>query len=80
MQNIASMTAADVISDTVLDEVFSEEDEIQKAKLLLTLEDRAVELGVKPKFRAMVAAYKPRTYDEFCSCLNSSISHRIRFP
>ena len=31
MQNIASMTAADVISDTVLDEVFSEEDEIQKA-------------------------------------------------
>ena len=58
MQNIASMTAADVISDTVLDEVFSEEDEIQKAKLLLTLEDRAVELGVKPKFRAMVAAYK----------------------
>ena len=21
-----------------------------------------------------------RTYDEFCSCLNSSISHKIRFP
>ena len=21
-----------------------------------------------------------RTYDEFCSCLNNSISHRIRFP
>ena len=58
MQSIASMTASDVISDAVLDEVFSEEDEIQKAKLLLMLEDKATELGVKSKFRAMVAAYK----------------------
>ena len=59
MQSIASMTASDVISDAVLDEVFSEEDEIQKAKLLLMLEDKATELGVKSKFRAMVAANKP---------------------
>lgn len=51
MQSIASMTASDVISDAVLDEVFSEEDEIQKAKLLLTLEDKATELGVKSKFQ-----------------------------
>ena len=58
MQSIASMTASDVISDAVLDEVFSEEDEIQKAKLLLMLEDKATELGVKSKFRAMVTAYK----------------------
>lgn len=58
MQNITSMTAEDVISDAVLDEVFSDEDEIHKAKLLLTLEDRAAELGVKKKFGTMVAAYK----------------------
>lgn len=58
MQNITSMTAEDVISDAVLDEVFSDEDEIHKAKLLLMLEDRAAELGVKKKFGTMVAAYK----------------------
>lgn len=58
MKNIASMTAEEVYSDLVLDEVFSEEDEIQRAKLLLTLEDRAAELGVKKKFGTMVAAWK----------------------
>ena len=58
MKNIASMTAEDVYSDEVLDEVFSDEDEIHKAKLLLTLEDRAAQLGVKTKFSKMVSAYK----------------------
>ena len=55
---IAAMTAEDVISEETLDEIFSEEDEIQKARLLLTLEDRAAELGAKNKFKSMVAAYK----------------------
>ena len=58
MKSIVSMTAEEVYSDPVLDEVFSEEDEIQRAKLLLTLEDRAAELGVKKKFGTMVAAWK----------------------
>ena len=58
MQNIASMTAEDVYSDAVLDEVFSDEDEIHKSRVLLTLEDRAAELGVKTKFAKMVSAYK----------------------
>ena len=44
MKNIASMTAEDVYSDETLDEVFSDEDEIHKAKVLLTLEDRAAQL------------------------------------
>lgn len=58
MKNIASMAAEDVYSEETLDEVFSDEDEIHKAKLLLTLEERAGELGVKKKFGAMVAAYR----------------------
>ena len=53
MQSIASMTASDVISDAVLDEVFSEEDENAEGRAAsLTLEDKATELGVKSKFRA----------------------------
>lgn len=58
MKNIASMTKDDILSDAVLDEVFSDEDEIHKARLLLTLEDRADELGVKSKFAKIVSAYK----------------------
>lgn len=50
MKGINSMTAEEVYSEEVLDEVFSDEDEIHKAKVLLTLEDRAAELGVKAKF------------------------------
>ena len=58
MKGINSMTAEEVYSEEVLDEVFSDEDEIHKAKVLLTLEDRAAELGVKAKFGKMVTAYK----------------------
>lgn len=58
MKEINSMTAEDVYSDAVLDEVFSDEDEIHKSRVLLTLEDRAAELGVKTKFGKMVTAYK----------------------
>lgn len=58
MKEINSMSTEDVYSEEVLDEVFSDEDEIHKAKVLLTLEDRAAELGVKTKFGKMVTAYK----------------------
>jgi uncharacterized protein (DUF927 family) len=51
------LTAETIISDEVLTEVFDEEDEIQKARLLLSLQDRAEELGVKTKFAKLIAAY-----------------------
>ena len=35
MKEINSMTAEDVYSDAVLDEVFSDEDEIHKSRVLL---------------------------------------------
>ena len=58
MREIDSMTANDILSDEVLCELMEEEDEIFKARLLLTLTDRAQELGVKTKFTKLVAAYK----------------------
>lgn len=58
MQEIASLTADTILSDEVLCEVMEEQDEIFKARLLLTLTDRAEELGVKTKFTKLVAAYK----------------------
>ncbi len=58
LQEIASLTAETILSDDVLCEVMEEADEIFKARLLLTLTDRAEELGVKTKFTKLVSAYK----------------------
>lgn len=58
MQEIDSMTADNILSDEVLCELMEEQDDIFKARLLLTLTDRAQELGVKTKFVKLVAAYK----------------------
>lgn len=58
LQEINSLTADTILSDDVLCEVMEEQDEIFKARLLLTLTDRAQELGVKTKFTKLVAAYK----------------------
>lgn len=52
------LTAESILSDEVLTEVFDQEDEIYKARLLLSLEDRASELGVKGKFTKLVNAFK----------------------
>lgn len=47
-----------ILSEAVFTEIFDQEDEIYKARLLLSLQDRACELGVARKFRDLVAAYK----------------------
>lgn len=47
-----------ILSDEVLSEVFDQEDEIYKARLLLSLRDRAKECGVLAKFDELVKAYK----------------------
>ena len=58
MELLSKLTAETILSDEVLCEVFDETDEIHKARLLLSLIDRAAELGVKSKFNALVKAYK----------------------
>lgn len=58
MVPLNQLTAETILSDEVLTEVFDQEDEIYKARLLLSLEDRAKELGKKREFCEMVKAYK----------------------
>lgn len=58
MVPLNELTADTVLSDDVLTEVFDQEDELYKSRLLLSLEDRAGELGVKKKFQELVKAYK----------------------
>ena len=58
MVPLRELTAEMVLSDEVLAEVFDQEDELYKSRLLLSLEDRAGELGVKKKFQELVKAYK----------------------
>ena len=58
MLDITKLDAQSILSDEVLEEWASEPDEIEKAKLLLALQDKSKLLGVKGKFDIMVAAYK----------------------
>ncbi len=58
LQEITSLTAETIISDEVLCELMEQQDEVFKARLMLTLLDRAEELGVKTKFTKLVTAYK----------------------
>lgn len=58
MVPLNELTAETVLSDEILTEVFDQEDELHKSRLLLSLEDRAGELGVKKKFQELVKAYK----------------------
>lgn len=58
MVPLNKLTAETILSDDVLAEVFDQEDELYKSRLLLSLEDRAGELGVKKKFQELVKAYK----------------------
>ena len=58
MVSLRELDAESILSDDVLTEVFDQEDELYKARLLLSLEDRAAELGVKKKFQELVKAYK----------------------
>lgn len=54
MEPLNRLTAETILSDEVLSEVFDQEDELYKARLLLSLEDRAEELNVKRKFQELV--------------------------
>lgn len=58
MVPLNELTAETVLSDEILTEIFDQEDELYKSRLLLSLEDRAGELGVKRKFQELVKTYK----------------------
>lgn len=46
-----------ILSEEVFTEIFDQEDEIKKARMLLSCEERAGELGVKTQFNKLVRAY-----------------------
>jgi len=58
MKPLNELDKQTILADEIFEEVFNQEDEIQKARLLLSLQDRAAELGVKGKFDGLVKAYK----------------------
>lgn len=52
------MSKDNLLSQDTFDTIFSEEDEIKKARLLIQLETKASELNCKMEFKKLVAAYK----------------------
>ena len=47
-----------ILGEDIFVEIFDQEDEIAKARMILSLTDRASELGVKGKFEELLKAYK----------------------
>lgn len=58
MEPLNKLDRDSILAEEIFTEVFGQEDEIYKARLLISLEDRAAELGVKTKFEKLVNTYK----------------------
>lgn len=58
MEPLNQLTKDSILEECIFVELFEQEDEIYKARLMLSLEERAVELGVKTKFTRLLSAYK----------------------
>lgn len=58
MEPLNRLDKVSILSESVFTEIFEEQDEIKKARLMLSLEERAEELGVKTKFTKLLNAYK----------------------
>ena len=58
MEPLNRLTKDSILEERVFTELFDQEDEIYKARLMLSLEERAAELGVKTKFVRLLNAYK----------------------
>lgn len=56
--DVNTLTAESILSDELLSEIFDEDDAVYQTRALMTLEDRAAQLGVKTKFGKLVSAYK----------------------
>lgn len=58
MEPLNQLTKDSILEEKVFIELFDQEDEIYKARLMISLEERAGELGVKTKFTRLLNAYK----------------------
>lgn len=73
MVPLGELTKDSILEEKIFTEVFEQEDEIYKARLILALEDRAVELGVKTKFGTLLKSYK-KVYQEIRKKKERSVS------
>lgn len=73
MVPLGELTKDTILEEKIFTEIFEQEDEIYKARLILSLEDRANELGVKTKFSTLLKTYK-KVYQETRKKKESSIS------
>ena len=58
MKLLKEYDAESILAEEVFEEIFDEQDESQRWRMILSLEDRAKELGVKTKFCTLVKAYQ----------------------
>lgn len=58
MEPLDRLDKQSILAEEVFEEIFSQEDETKRARLIISLEDRAVELGVKTKFGKLLNAYQ----------------------
>ena len=58
MELLAKLDKDSILAEKIFQEIFEQEDEIYKARMILSLTDRAAELGVKKKFEELLKAYK----------------------
>ena len=58
MESLARLDSKSILNEDIFLEIFDQEDEIAKARMILSLTDRAQELGVKKKFEELLKAYK----------------------
>lgn len=58
MEPLKKYTETSILKEDVFVEIFSQEDEITKARIILSLEERADELKVGKQFRKLLKAYK----------------------
>lgn len=58
MKKLSEYDKKSILAEEVFTEIFEQEDEIKKAQMLLSFQDRAKELGVKQGFDTMLKAYK----------------------
>ena len=51
MEPLARLDSNSILAEDIFLEIFDQEDEITKARMILSLTDRAAELGVKEEVR-----------------------------
>ena len=58
MKNLIEYNKESILSEELFVEIFEQEDEIMKARMLLSCQERAKDLGVKQAFDDLIKAYK----------------------